>query len=764
MAALIRHLRSMKGLGILADLDGQPPHLQFRKLNLVYGFNGSGKSTLSRLFASLQTGARHRALPEHCSFELELDDSNLLSCPGRLDAIQQRVLVFNADFIEDNLQWSTARANPVFYIGKAQKELGEQLKKQQEESKRLATKLILDEKSDRDSDKALASFRRTKAREIADQLRLRNRKYEANHLAQDYASIEHDADSVLTNDKLDSFVDISRKDDPPEKIEPITLPIAVNATHWIAETHAVCASTPSSAMLQVTESHPEMLMWIREGLEYHASHSLHDCLFCGNSLSDDRKEELRAAFDGGIAAMLTSIDECYGQVDAIRSILRNAKMPALLGLSLNQQLECKSLLDLYQIAINEAQKAIDVACTLLEQKRKNPTTPITTDSLPQTEGIASLLKGVEDAENAINKIIREHNSSSDDFVRVQEDARTAIKRHYLAINAEEHSALLLQRAFAIDELDNTKANIESVRRNIQGLESQIREHGPAAEVINRLLHSYLGHPELSIVTNDSGYEFHRHGKLIKGLPSEGEKTAIALCYFLSMIDAEGRKLGELIVVVDDPISSLDSRSLNFACNLIKSRLTNSAQLFVLTHNQNCVNEFRKHWKSKAKPTDGKEPTAALLFLDVTLPKGAQSRTTRIIELPKLLREYDSEYHYLFQHVLRFLEMQDEYDYAYMMPNVLRRVLEVFLAFKCPGSSPLSSKIDQLCKLYPDLDKDKIVALERLSQIESHSDSLDDLISFSSMVLEESQAAGNALVALMEEVDRDHVKGLRNICT
>jgi hypothetical protein len=178
---------------------------------------------------------------------------------------------------------------------------------------------------------------------------------------------------------------------------------------------------------------------------------------------------------------------------------------------------------------------------------------------------------------------------------------------------------------------------------------------------------------------------------------------------------------------------------------------------VLTHNLNCLNEFRNPWKSKARQADGKEPTAALLFLDVSMAKGALSRISQIIELPALLREYDSEYHYLFHHVLKFAVAGDQYDYAYMMPNVLRRVLEVFLAFRCPGNAPLSSKIDQLCKAHEGLDKNRIIALERLSQVESHSDNLDDLISFSSMALEEAKDATKALI---ENVDVAHLSGLR----
>jgi hypothetical protein len=97
----------------------------------------------------------------------------------------------------------------------------------------------------------------------------------------------------------------------------------------------------------------------------------------------------------------------------------------------------------------------------------------------------------------------------------------------------------------------------------------------------------------------------------------------------------------------------------------------------------------------------------------------------------------------------------------MMPNVLRRVLEVFLAFRCPGNAPLTSKIEQLCKANPELDKDRIRALEPLTQVKSHSDSLDDLISFSSMTFEETKDATGALLVVMAQVDI--LDGLRRIC-
>lgn len=74
----------------------------------------------------------------------------------------------------------------------------------------------------------------------------------------------------------------------------------------------------------------------------------------------------------------------------------------------------------------------------------------------------------------------------------------------------------------------------------------------AADQITKLVRAYLGHGELTIFAVDGGYELRRHNKIVKGPPSEGEKTAIALCYFISSLEADGQSLKDLILVIDDP--------------------------------------------------------------------------------------------------------------------------------------------------------------------------------------------------------------------
>jgi hypothetical protein len=77
------------------------------------------------------------------------------------------------------------------------------------------------------------------------------------------------------------------------------------------------------------------------------------------------------------------------------------------------------------------------------------------------------------------------------------------------------------------------------------------------------------------------------------------------------------------------------------------------------------------------------------------------------------------------------------------------------AERVPGSDGLSNKVDGIAKGGYGLDPARIRALDRLVQLESHADNLDDLVTFSSMTIEETKDAADALMALMETLDKKH---------
>lgn len=762
---IIKNIKSLQGMGIYADRGARSTSLQFRRYNLVYGFNGSGKSTLSRLFASLEAGGPHPKLPAGGTFEVELDDGSAFGCPNNPIGLEQRLLVFNSDYIEQNLQWAAGRANPVFYIGTDQAEAANELTKVEGDIIQADAKRDTASATETAAEKTFANYKRERAKSVASRLHLGSRKYEAPALAKDYDAWKDDDRPALTDDELKAAEDMRRLEEPMPRLEAMSFEKASieTAYRFIAD---VCGQSLATVALDEVQQYPDILLWLKHGHEYHETRGIADCLLCGNAISDERRGLLAAALDDRVDQFVARLNKTAERLSGLiqSSTQMGAKIPALDDLATELRAAFRDVRENVSKDVRLLAKQLGTLQTVLSAKLERPATPADMTDVAAEADVLATAERLAAGVATINEAIAAHNQAVTDFAKHKEAAETSIRRHFIVDCRDDYAKTAKELDDATDKLKVETDGAAALREKARELRQQIRTHGPAAGVINKLIAAYLGHGELTINPVDEGYELQRHGTPITGAPSEGEKTAIAISYFLSSIEADNRKLKDVIVVVDDPVSSLDTKALNFACSLVKTRLEKAAQVFILTHNLQCMNEFRKAWKGRARPPAGKDPTATFLFIDVTIPEGQPRRSSKIIEMSKLLREYDSEYHFLFSHVLRFVEQPDAYDdHGYMIPNVIRRVLDVFLAFKCPGGGGLPGQLDKLCTDYPELDREQLAALERLAQVESHSDNIDDLLSFSTMTLEETKGAAAALFDMIEKVDSKHIERLKSLC-
>ncbi|SER59264.1 Wobble nucleotide-excising tRNase [Faunimonas pinastri] len=762
---IITNINSLQGMGIYADRGARSPSLQFRRYNLVYGFNGSGKSTLSRLFASLEAGEPHPKLPAGGTFEMALDDGATFGCPSNPVGIEQRLLVFNSDYVEQNLQWAAGRANPVFYIGADQAEAASELSRIEGEIVQAEARKAATAATEKAAEKTFANYKRERAKLVASRLHLGSRKYEAPALAKDYDTWKDDGGLGLTDDQLKAAEEVRRLDEPMPRLQPVSFDKATieTAYRFIAD---VCGQSLATVALDEVQRHPDMLLWLKHGHEYHEAHAIADCLLCGNAITAERRVLLAAALDDSVDQFVARLNKTAERLSGLieSSTQMGSRGPTMEDLSTELR---GGFRDVRENLSRDAQllgRQLGTLQAVLSAKLERPATPADMKDVAAEADVVATAERLAESVMTVNEAISAHNQAVTDFEMNKAAAETSIRRHFIVDCRDEYAKAAGDLDDATGKLKVETDSVATLRERARELRQRIRTHGPAAGVINKLIAAYLGHGEMTINPVDEGYELQRHGTPITGVPSEGEKTAIAISYFLSSIEADNRKLKDVIVVVDDPVSSLDTKALNFACSLVRTRLENAAQVFILTHNLQCMNEFRKAWKGKARPPTGKDPTATFLYIDVTVPEGQPRRSSKIIEMSKLLREYDSEYHFLFSHVLRFVQRPDAYDdHGYMMPNVIRRVLDVFLAFKSPGGGGLPGQLDKLCSDYPGLDREQLAALERLAQVESHSDNLDDLLSFSTMTLEETRGAAAVLFAMMEHVDGNHIKRLKGLC-
>ena len=292
----IKRIRTLKNAGILADRGSKEQSPEFARFNLLYGFNGSGKSTVSRVFACLEAGKRVDQLPHECGFEIEMDGGAIHNSSSQLAGLEDRVCVFNNDFIERNLQWGVGRANSIFYISQEQADLAAELHAAQQSVPAGIAARAAQDKLVAASEKALKTYRTQRARVISGALHSGNRRYEAGQLQADYEKLPHGPESIVTADALDALIDVARLSAPPPALSEVHVPSAatqklLNGARYFGDLSI------GRVVLEELEKHPSMVPWIKEGHDYHTHHGLETCLHCGGALTKTREEQLSAALD-----------------------------------------------------------------------------------------------------------------------------------------------------------------------------------------------------------------------------------------------------------------------------------------------------------------------------------------------------------------------------------------------------------------------------------------------------------------------------------
>lgn len=488
---MITNIKSLQGMGIYADRSARSPSLQFRRYNLVYGFNGSGKSTLSRLFASLEAGGPHPKLPEGGSFEMVLDDGSTFGCPTTPAGLEQRLLVFNSDYIERNLQWAVGRANPVFYIGADQAEAAAELTRIEADIVKADARKVAAAATEKGAEKAFANLKRERAKSVASRLHLGNRKYEAPNLAKDYETWKDDDRPALTDDELKSAEDVRRLDEPMPRLEPISFDKATIGTayRFIAE---VCGQSLATVALAEVQEHPDMLLWLKHGHEYHEARGLAECLLCGNPISSERRARLAGALDSSVdqfVARLTKTDErLRGLIDA--SVRLEGLLPAAVDLATELRSRYKDDRERVAGAVRELVDQLGTLQTALTAKLERPATPVDMTGVVPEQDVVAAAERLASGVATINETIAAHNQSTADFAKHKEAAETSIRRHFVVDCRDDYAKAAADLAKASDELKAESDGVTALRDKARELRRRIRTHGPAASVINKLIAAY----------------------------------------------------------------------------------------------------------------------------------------------------------------------------------------------------------------------------------------------------------------------------------
>ncbi|MDF9809184.1 wobble nucleotide-excising tRNase [Aurantimicrobium minutum] len=153
------------------------------------------------------------------------------------------------------------------------------------------------------------------------------------------------------------------------------------------------------------------------------------------------------------------------------------------------------------------------------------------------------------------------------------------------------------------KISDLSLEISAGESRLRYLKSKVSSSGPTIERINRLLTS-VGFHSFELASSPKipdGYVLVRsNGDIATETLSEGERTFIAFLYFAQSLEGSPKdefEPNDLLAVIDDPISSLDSDILYSVSTIIRRVMQDLAagkgrvrQLVLLTHNAHFHNQ------------------------------------------------------------------------------------------------------------------------------------------------------------------------------
>lgn len=679
---MIHSIQRIKDFGVFADFRWPSTLPPFKKFNLIYGWNYSGKTTLSRVFRCFEQQSHHVDFPGALAHLSDHDgNAHHLSTPQSAPAFR----VFNSDFVRDNIFFEEGNATPVLVLGAEDIAKREQLKQKKLQLSVVVTRVAGDKLKKATIENSCDKKLTKTARDLIKNP-LSVPSYDKTRFLPKVIECAETPDLFLLNDVLlEQHLSIFRSTDKKpalsEKAPSFSSVAQLAKDAGLLMKKVVTANKPLCRL----RDNPAVELWVKSGRALH--NDTLTCQFCGQSLPDDLLAELSRHFSADYEVLMSELKEIIQTIADAESEehLVDDKSAFYNELTARISQEKKSLnklLIVRKAALSDLRKA-------LIEKQTNAFTAISCPSIKDNSS------EIETKINAINEIIRKHNTRTEEFDRSRKDSFSLLEKHYAAsfVIDEDYKELLAQIKMLNESIANDTQTEDCLRNEIESLERSLSESQKGAARINELLAAYFAKDDLKITESpDKQFQILRKAVLAKNL-SEGEKTAIAFAYFITRTQDGQFPIEDTIVVVDDPISSLDSNHLFNTYAMIKTQLSDCRQLFLSTHSFEFYNLIRE-WVADDESI--KKPQNTWKNWGVFLVKRRDNGNSLISEIPPELLNFKSEYHYLFSVLYHFNKNgAPAFDCLFTLPNVVRRLLEAFGGIMIPLSSGLKGKMPRL---------------------------------------------------------------------
>ncbi|WQY30718.1 AAA family ATPase [Helicobacter pylori] len=698
MAINIKKIKSFKAF---CDLDAIEMG-KFKDYNVIFGNNGCGKTSLTRAFELLIPKNKHIekyrtiSTAESPSIEFECKDKSYKIEPNsNIGAPSFKVEIYNSDFLHNNAPFNSEFGLKKLddgiiilegsVLGEETKEINqlknckekvEKRKKEIKDENSAETLSAKQESAIKKYDKEIEKIRKemtSKTIQITlDEIKINN----ICEVSKNKFKVQEDALTNLEKD-FDELDEAMKKFDDLKEME---LPKDYQTIKDKLE--SLFSFDIDKEAGQVSEEIKEHMSkvgreFIEKGIELQKKMPDNACPFCTQEITNNIIQVYTSYFNKRIEQFNQDSLEVSG---TLKKILEQWNIKEILqsferfesfmkkDSSTNKE-SLKNALEQIKVLLEKLQKEVGK-----KEGAKNEKEFQEIDK-KMSENYEKFQKCVDETRNIL-KQKKEQKEKLDKLKTELKEARIKKAKHdsYDWQKSKEEAKRklsILNRGH-----ERLKHLLEKIDKKLKGLYDQKR---PDIETINNYLKA-LNLPKYSldkdyrIVLNSDALE-NSEAKIIL---SDGEKTTLAFAYFLARLKLFYKKkdLKNLVVVIDDPISSLDEQRIyNTTClvakinqELAREKLLKNedkVQVFVLTHNHTfmarLINMVGKHAR----------------YFQLERHQGQ----LKIVCKDRVNGYFDTFYLLLFKEVYAFAKketVQDDFNEAINYGNKIRILLESFL--------------------------------------------------------------------------------------
>ncbi len=576
-------------------------------INFIYGANGSGKTTTSSFLKNLA---------ENITPEDKFANSKIEWYGESL-----KIEVYNKQFKEE--QFRNSQVKGIFTLGKETNENLENIESKKESIKKEYEKNT----KNKESSEKLKQEKEKKEKDFTDscwEKLYKKNKEDFKETLKGFKLKEKFKEKILeefkNNERNESEIKLEKLKENIRivfsKSQTELVPLECNLTdfdsienHSIWEQKIVGSGDVAIADLIEKLSNED---WVAQGREY-LSKDGNACPFCQQkTITEEFKKQLESYFDISYQKSTDTIkkmkEDYTSRTDEVLERLDEIVKTE------QDNLQTKLNTEIFKRIIETLRSKINGNWQKMRDKSKEMSRSFKLESTKnEIEKIGELI-------DTANQQIANHNEMMKDIENQKEICKgqtwkflvNEFKSDIQEYN-KKHCGLEKGIKKFENEINENEKKIKELNNEIRELEKTMVSIKPIVNKINALLKGYgFTNFSLACTEDEKFYRIQREdGQLVGETLSEGEVTFITFLYYYYLTKGslkENDILKNKVLVIDDPISSLDSSILFIVSVLVKDLMkeamkekTNIKQVIILTHNTYFYKEITydlKHYQGK----------------------------------------------------------------------------------------------------------------------------------------------------------------------